>query len=115
MQLVDEVIFAADAASRFPSSLDIGFLASIKEFINQGNRRLDAAGSITSNASSIVSDAILAGDASILNYHCLNGLKKNLNRLGCTNCKCSSCSGNYESSSRCFYQRSSLSKRDECY
>ena len=82
MQLVDEVIFAADAASRFPSSLDIGFLASIKEFINQGNRRLDAVGSITSNASSIVSDAILAGDVSILNYHCLNGLKETYIALG---------------------------------
>ena len=76
MQLIDEVISAADAASHFPSSSDIGLLASIKEFIDKGNRRLDAVGSITSNASSIVSDAILAGDASILNYHCLNGLKE---------------------------------------
>jgi Phycobilisome protein. len=76
MQLIDEVISAADAASRFPSSSDIGSLASIKEFIVQGNRRLDAVGSVTSNASSIVSDAILTGDASILNYHCLNGLKE---------------------------------------
>ncbi|NEP82630.1 MAG: bleomycin hydrolase [Okeania sp. SIO3B3] len=98
-------------------------LADLKEFIAQGNRRLDAVNFIASNASCIVSDAVagmicenngliqaggncytnrrmaaclrdgeiilryvtyalLAGDASILNDRCLNGLKETYIALG---------------------------------
>ncbi|MGD1808479.1 bleomycin hydrolase [Dapis sp. BLCC M126] len=98
-------------------------LASLKEFIAQGNRRLDAVNAIASNASCMVSDAIagmicendgliqaggncypnrrmaaclrdgeiilryvtyalLAGDASVLNDRCLNGLKETYIALG---------------------------------
>ena len=98
-------------------------LASLKEFIAAGNKRLDAVNFITSNASCIVSDAVagmicenngliqaggncypnrrmaaclrdgeiilryvtyalLAGDASVLNDRCLNGLKETYIALG---------------------------------
>ncbi|MEB3339185.1 bleomycin hydrolase [Okeania sp.] len=98
-------------------------LASLKEFIASGNRRLDAVNAIASNASCMVSDAIagmicendgliqaggncypnrrmaaclrdgeiilryvtyalLAGDASVLNDRCLNGLKETYIALG---------------------------------
>jgi len=98
-------------------------LASLKEFIANGNKRLDAVNFISSNASCIVSDAVagmicenqgliqaggncypnrrmaaclrdgeiilryvtyalLAGDASVLNDRCLNGLKETYIALG---------------------------------
>ena len=98
-------------------------LASLKEFIASGNRRLDAVNAIASNASCMVSDAIagmicenngliqaggncypnrrmaaclrdgeiilryvayalLAGDASVLEDRCLNGLKETYTALG---------------------------------
>lgn len=98
-------------------------LAKLREFINAGNRRLDAVNAIASNASCMVSDAIagmicennsliqaggncypnrrmaaclrdgeivlryvtyalLAGDASVLEDRCLNGLKETYTALG---------------------------------
>lgn len=98
-------------------------LASLKKFIAEGNKRLDAVNFIASNASCIVSDAVagmicenqglvqsggncypnrrmaaclrdgeiilryvtyalLAGDASVLNDRCLNGLKETYIALG---------------------------------
>ena len=123
MSSVHEIIDAADAQGRFPSSSDLESLASIKELIDQGNKRLDAVNFISSNASCIVSDAVsgmicenpgliqaggncypnrrmaaclrdgeiilryvtyalLAGDASVLNDRCLNGLKETYIALG---------------------------------
>ncbi len=98
-------------------------LQSLKNFISEGNKRLDAVNSIASNASCIVSDAVagmicenqgliqaggncypnrrmaaclrdgeiilryityalLAGDASVLEDRCLNGLKETYTALG---------------------------------
>ncbi|MFM6127178.1 MAG: C-phycoerythrin subunit beta [Sphaerospermopsis kisseleviana] len=98
-------------------------LAALREFIAQGNRRLDAVNAIASNASCMVSDAVagmicentgliqaggncypnrrmaaclrdaeiilryvtyalLAGDASVLEDRCLNGLKETYGALG---------------------------------
>ena len=123
MSSVHEIIDAADDQGRFPSSSDLESLASIKELIDQGNKRLDAVNFISSNASCIVSDAVsgmicenpgliqaggncypnrrmaaclrdgeiilryvtyalLAGDASVLNDRCLNGLKETYIALG---------------------------------
>lgn len=98
-------------------------LASLKSFIAEGNRRLDAVNALASNASCMVSDAVagmicenqgliqaggncypnrrmaaclrdaeiilryvcyalLAGDASVLEDRCLNGLKETYTALG---------------------------------
>ena len=98
-------------------------LATLRDFISQGNKRLDTVNAITSNANCIVSDAvagmicentgltqaggncytnrrmaaclrdgeiilryvtfaILAGDASVLDDRCLNGLKETYAALG---------------------------------
>ena len=98
-------------------------LESLKSFVSEGNKRLDAVNSIASNASCIVSDAVsgmicentgliqaggncyptrrmaaclrdgeivlryvsyalLAGDASVLDDRCLNGLKETYAALG---------------------------------
>ncbi|ERN41956.1 phycobilisome protein [Rubidibacter lacunae KORDI 51-2] len=100
-----------------------GELASLKQFVAEGNKRLDAVNAIVSNASCIVSDAVsgmicentglvqaggncyptrrmaaclrdgeivlryvayalLAGDASVLDDRCLNGLKETYIALG---------------------------------
>jgi phycoerythrin beta chain len=108
----------ADASTQCVSDL-----SALKEFIAQGNRRLDAVNAIASNASCMVSDAIagmicenqgliqaggncypnrrmaaclrdgeiilryvsyalLAGDASVLDDRCLNGLKETYSALG---------------------------------
>ena len=113
-------VVSADASTSPVSDAD---LASLKEFIAKGNRRLDAVNAIASNASCMVSDAIagmicenqgliqaggncypnrrmaaclrdgeiilryvtyalLAGDASVLNDRCLNGLKETYTALG---------------------------------
>jgi len=113
-------VISADNAGSFLGSSD---LASLKSFIADGNKRLDAVNFIASNASCIVSDAIagiccentgltepgggvyttrkmaaclrdgdiilryicyalLAGDASVLNDRCLNGLKETYAALG---------------------------------
>lgn len=113
-------VISADSAGSFLGSND---LASLKSFIADGNKRLDAVNFIASNASCIVSDAIagiccentgltepgggvytnrkmaaclrdgdivlryicyalLAGDASVLNDRCLNGLKETYAALG---------------------------------
>jgi phycoerythrin beta chain len=119
-----------DAFSRAVVSADAktapiggGELASLKGFVAEGNKRLDAVNAITSNASCIVSDAVtgmicentgliqaggncypnrrmaaclrdgeivlryisyalLAGDASVLDDRCLNGLKETYVALG---------------------------------
>lgn len=101
----------------------VGDVSALKQFIAQGNRRLDAVNAIASNASCMVSDAIagmicenqgliqaggncypnrrmaaclrdgeiilryvtyalLAGDASVLDDRCLNGLKETYAALG---------------------------------
>ena len=111
-------VVAADA-----STSPITDLSSLKSFIAEGNRRLDAVNAIASNASCMVSDAIagmicenqgliqaggncypnrrmaaclrdgeivlryvsyalLAGDASVLDDRCLNGLKETYAALG---------------------------------
>jgi len=108
----------ADASTSVVSDL-----SALKEYIAQGNRRLDAVNAIASNASCMVSDAIagmicenqgliqaggncypnrrmaaclrdgeivlryvtyalLAGDASVLDDRCLNGLKETYAALG---------------------------------
>ena len=108
----------ADASTQCVSDL-----GALKEFVAQGNRRLDAVNAIASNASCMVSDAIagmicenqgliqaggncypnrrmaaclrdgeivlryvsyalLAGDASVLDDRCLNGLKETYSALG---------------------------------
>ncbi|MDY6781353.1 MAG: C-phycoerythrin subunit beta [Cyanobacteriota bacterium] len=105
------------------STSTVGDIDSLKEFINKGNRRLDAVNALASNASCMVSDAIagmicenqgliqaggncypnrrmaaclrdgeiilryvtyalLAGDASVLDDRCLNGLKETYAALG---------------------------------
>ncbi|NJN23092.1 MAG: bleomycin hydrolase [Acaryochloridaceae cyanobacterium RL_2_7] len=111
-------VVAADA-----STSPITDLSSLKAFVAEGNRRLDAVNAIASNASCMVSDAIagmicenqgliqaggncypnrrmaaclrdgeivlryisyalLAGDASVLDDRCLNGLKETYAALG---------------------------------
>ncbi|MCP9882804.1 class 1 C-phycoerythrin subunit beta [Cyanobium sp. Alchichica 3B3-8F6] len=100
-----------------------GELAALRNYVTEGNKRLDAVNAITSNASCIVSDAVtgmicentgliqaggncypnrrmaaclrdgeivlryvsyalLAGDASVLDDRCLNGLKETYIALG---------------------------------
>ena len=113
-------VVSADASTKCIGGDD---LASLKGFIAEGNRRLDAVNAIASNASCMVSDAIagmicenqgliqaggncypnrrmaaclrdgeiilryvsyalLAGDASVLEDRCLNGLKETYIALG---------------------------------
>lgn len=119
-----------DAFSRAVVSADAktapiggGELAALRNYVAEGNKRLDAVNAITSNASCIVSDAVtgmicentgliqaggncypnrrmaaclrdgeivlryvsyalLAGDASVLDDRCLNGLKETYIALG---------------------------------
>jgi len=117
-----------DAFSRAVVTADastsvVGDLSALKQFIAEGNRRLDAVNAIASNASCMVSDAVagmicenqgliqaggncypnrrmaaclrdgeiilryvtyalLAGDASVLDDRCLNGLKETYAALG---------------------------------
>jgi phycoerythrin beta chain len=111
-------VVAADASTSVVSDL-----SKLKQFIAEGNRRLDAVNAIASNASCMVSDAVagmicenqgliqaggncypnrrmaaclrdaeiilryvsyalLAGDASVLDDRCLNGLKETYSALG---------------------------------
>ncbi|WP_461565102.1 bleomycin hydrolase [Synechococcus sp.] len=111
---------SADSSGSF---IGEGQLSSLRAFISEGNKRLDAVNAITSNASCVVSDAIagiccentgltspnggvytnrkmaaclrdgeiilryvsyalLAGDASVLQDRCLNGLKETYSALG---------------------------------
>ena len=111
---------SADSSGAFIGG---GELASLKSFIADGNKRLDAVNAITSNASCVVSDAVagiccentgltapnggvytnrkmaaclrdgeivlryvsyalLAGDASVLQDRCLNGLRETYAALG---------------------------------
>ena len=113
-------VVAADASTKCIGSAE---LASLKTFVSEGNKRLDAVNAVASNASCIVSDAIagmicentgliqaggncypnrrmaaclrdgeiilryvayalLAGDASVLEDRCLNGLKETYTALG---------------------------------
>ena len=117
-----------DAFSRAVVSADastscVNDLSALKNYIAEGNKRLDAVNAIASNASCIVSDAVagmicenqgliqaggncypnrrmaaclrdgeivlryisyalLAGDASVLDDRCLNGLKETYSALG---------------------------------
>ena len=117
-----------DAFSRAVVTADastsvVADLSALKQFITEGNRRLDAVNAIASNASCMVSDAVagmicenqgliqaggncypnrrmaaclrdgeiilryvtyalLAGDASVLDDRCLNGLKETYAALG---------------------------------
>ena len=117
-----------DAFSRAVMTADastsvVGDMDALKQFIAEGNRRLDAVNAIASNASCMVSDAVagmicenqgliqaggncypnrrmaaclrdaeiilryvtyalLAGDASVLDDRCLNGLKETYAALG---------------------------------
>nr|YP_010198160.1 phycoerythrin subunit b [Gracilaria ornata]UAD86576.1 phycoerythrin subunit b [Gracilaria ornata] len=114
------VVMNADAKAAYVGGSD---LQALKNFIAEGNKRLDAVNSIVSNASCIVSDAVsgmicenpgliapggncytnrrmaaclrdgeiilryisyalLAGDASVLEDRCLNGLKETYIALG---------------------------------
>ena len=113
-------VVSADASTKCIGGEEI---ASLKGFIAEGNRRLDAVNAIASNSSCMVSDAIagmicenqgliqaggncypnrrmaaclrdgeivlryvayalLAGDASVLEDRCLNGLKETYSALG---------------------------------
>jgi phycoerythrin beta chain len=113
-------VVSADAKT---APLGSGELASLRNYVAEGNKRLDAVNAITSNASCIVSDAVtgmicentgliqaggncypnrrmaaclrdgeivlryisyalLAGDASVLDDRCLNGLKETYVALG---------------------------------
>jgi len=113
-------VVSADAKT---APIGSGELASLRSFVAEGNKRLDAVNAITSNASCIVSDAVtgmicentgliqaggncypnrrmaaclrdgeivlryisyalLAGDASVLDDRCLNGLKETYIALG---------------------------------
>ncbi|MEM9135741.1 MAG: phycocyanin subunit beta [Cyanobacteria bacterium P01_F01_bin.42] len=115
-----KAVSAADTSGQFVGGGDI---ESLKSFIAEGNKRLDAVNAIASNASCIVTDsvagivcespgltapgggvytnrkmaaclrdgeiilryicyALLAGDASVLNDRCLNGLKETYAALG---------------------------------
>lgn len=113
-------VVGADSKTAYIGGSD---LQSLRTFISEGNKRLDAVNAITSNASCIVSDAVsgivcenqgliqaggncypnrrmaaclrdgeivlryityalLAGDASVLDDRCLNGLKETYIALG---------------------------------
>jgi phycoerythrin beta chain len=113
-------VVGADSKTAYIGGSD---LQSLRTFISEGNKRLDAVSAITSNASCIVSDAVsgivcenqgliqaggncypnrrmaaclrdgeivlryityalLAGDASVLDDRCLNGLKETYIALG---------------------------------
>ena len=115
--------FSRAVVSADASTAPINDLAALKDFVANGNRRLDAVNAIASNASCMVSDAIagmicenqgliqaggncypnrrmaaclrdgeivlryvtyalLAGDASVLDDRCLNGLKEPYAALG---------------------------------
>jgi len=115
-----KVVVNSDSKAAYIGSSD---LAALKQFIGDGNKRLDAVNYIVSNASCIVSDAVsgmicenpgliapggncytnrrmaaclrdgeivlryvsyalLAGDASVLEDRCLNGLKETYIALG---------------------------------
>lgn len=114
------VVVNSDAKTTYVGGSD---LETLKNFISEGNKRLDAVNAIVSNASCIVSDAVsgmicenpaliasggncytnrrmaaclrdgeiilryvtyalLAGDASVLEDRCLNGLKETYIALG---------------------------------
>lgn len=115
-----KVVVDSDSKASYVGGSD---LQSLKSFITEGNKRLDAVNAIVSNASCIVSDAVsgmicenpgliapggncytnrrmaaclrdgeiilryvsyalLAGDASVLEDRCLNGLKETYIALG---------------------------------
>lgn len=115
--------FSRAVVSADNSTSPVGDIDSLKEFIKNGNRRLDAVNALASNASCMVSDAVagmicenqsliqaggncypnrrmaaclrdaeiilryvtyalLAGDASVLDDRCLNGLKETYAALG---------------------------------
>ena len=115
--------FSRAVVSADASTSTIGDLSALKDFVANGNRRLDAVNAIASNASCMVSDAVagmicenqgliqaggncypnrrmaaclrdgeiilryvtyalLAGDASVLDDRCLNGLKETYAALG---------------------------------
>ncbi|MGB3532208.1 MAG: C-phycoerythrin subunit beta [Microcoleaceae cyanobacterium] len=115
--------FSRSVVSADASTAPVGDLSALKEFVNNGNRRLDAVNAIASNASCMVSDAVagmicenqgliqaggncypnrrmaaclrdaeiilryvtyalLAGDGSVLDDRCLNGLKETYAALG---------------------------------
>ena len=121
--MLDAFSRAAVSADSSGSFIGGGELASLKSFIADGNKRLDAVNAITSNASCMVSDAVagiccensgltapnggvytnrkmaaclrdgeivlryvsyalLAGDASVLQDRCLNGLRETYAALG---------------------------------
>jgi len=113
-------VVSADAKT---AAVGAGDIAALRQYVAEGNKRLDAVNAITSNASCIVSDAVtgmicentgliqaggncypnrrmaaclrdgeiilryisyalLAGDASVLDDRCLNGLKETYIALG---------------------------------
>jgi phycoerythrin beta chain len=113
-------VVSADAKT---AAVGAGYIAALRQYVAEGNKRLDAVNAITSNASCIVSDAVtgmicentgliqaggncypnrrmaaclrdgeivlryisyalLAGDASVLDDRCLNGLKETYIALG---------------------------------
>lgn len=113
-------VLSADSKN---AAIGSGELAALRNYVAEGNKRLDAVNAITSNASCIVSDAVtgmicentgliqaggncypnrrmaaclrdgeivlryisyalLAGDASVLDDRCLNGLKETYIALG---------------------------------
>ncbi|MGB3405479.1 MAG: C-phycoerythrin subunit beta [Microcoleaceae cyanobacterium] len=115
--------FSRAVVSADNSTSPVGDIDALKEFIKNGNRRLDAVNALASNASCMVSDAVagmicenqsliqaggncypnrrmaaclrdaeiilryvtyalLAGDASVLDDRCLNGLKETYAALG---------------------------------
>ena len=115
--------FSRAVVSADASTAPINDLSALKDFVANGNRRLDAVNAIASNASCMVSDAVagmicenqgliqaggncypnrrmaaclrdaeiilryvtyalLAGDASVLDDRCLNGLKETYAALG---------------------------------
>ena len=64
-------VVSADAKT---APLGSGELASLRNYVAEGNKRLDAVNAI--------SYALLAGDASVLDDRCLNGLKETYVALG---------------------------------
>jgi len=113
-------VVSADAKT---AAVGAGDIAALRQYVAEGNKRLDAVNAITSNASCIVSDAVtgmicentgliqaggncypnrrmaaclrdgeivlryisyalLAGDSSVLDDRCLNGLKETYTALG---------------------------------
>ncbi|MCJ8278482.1 MAG: C-phycoerythrin subunit beta [Rivularia sp. ALOHA_DT_140] len=115
--------FSRSVVSADASTSTVKDINALKEFVANGNRRLDAVNAIASNASCMVSDAVagmicenqgliqaggncypnrrmaaclrdaeiilryvtyalLAGDASVLDDRCLNGLKETYTALG---------------------------------